>query len=126
MPLHPQAQEIASKILYEQQMFDWSYAGIIYHQCRDDMPSDHPDRLVCNTLLECFLLHARNLYDFFISEPQRDDVSALQFFDDPATWNTLKPHLCPYLRSERQRLQGMLAHVTYRRLTYEEQGQKSW
>jgi hypothetical protein len=132
MPVHQRAKEIVPKILYEVDMLEYACAKLadlnekqpLHQPSSIDIP---PDRLyTSNVLLECFLIHARNLYDFLTEDPQRDDVSALHFFDDPAPWQSARTTLCPYMRNEKTRLQGLLAHLTYRRLDYEQDGQKDW
>ena len=110
-------KDAAAKVLYEWEMFEW---------CGQEAAKKHAHRGMKNSLLESFLIHARVLYDFFVTPATRDDISAQHFFDDPNTWANSTQNLCPYLRSERIRLQGMVPHLTYRRLDYERAGQKEW
>jgi hypothetical protein len=100
-----QAQDIAPEVLYEWNMFEW---------CANELQKRPEDYAYRNCLLESFLMHARVLHDFFMFGPKEDAVSAQDFL------------LCPYLSKERRRLQGMVPHLTYRRLDYKRTGQKPW
>lgn len=72
-------------------------------------------------VVEVFLLHARNLRDFFgrrrvdLKWFEETDVLAEDFFDDASKW--VRPAL-PYLCAERERLNRALSHISYDRLTY--------
>jgi len=112
-----QAEEIAPEVLYEWNMFEW---------CANELQKRPEDYAYRNCLLESFLMHARVLHDFFMFGPKEDAVSAQDFFDDPSTWQIKSRKLCPYLSKERRRLQGMVPHLTYRRLNYKRTGQKPW
>ncbi len=114
MPLHPKSEQIAQRVKYEFDMFEW-LAGKIQG---DWETAPQPMK---NLLLEGFLLHARILRDFFIADPKQDDVSARHFFDDPSQWRARSSSLCPYLKANTERLNKKLAHLTYSRLTEEEQ-----
>jgi hypothetical protein len=125
--------DIVPKVSYERTMLEYAYLKLVRFtgQAQLDQLSPtplSPDSVYdFNAWLECFLLHARNLYDFFIEDPRwPDDVSALHFFDNPAVWQQARVNLCPYICKEKSRLQGLLAHLTYRRLDYEQAQQKNW
>ena len=115
MPLHRDAKEIAPKVEYDWDMF-------VYFSERIKREYLAADKRTKNLLLEGFLLHARILYDFLVKSPCReDDVSATHFFDDASEWCTVRSDFCPYLRENKTRLNKKLAHLTYSRLTEEEE-----
>lgn len=69
--------------------------------------------------LHCFLIHARNLLDFFCG-PARllpTDLIAADFFPKSVPWQT--PRVPRTLWSVRKRMNRLLAHLTIHRLTYE-------
>ncbi len=70
-------------------------------------------------LIEAFLIHARALIHTFYpgGRVDRDDVLAADFFDVPASWEQARPALPAILAPIRERINGELAHISYRRLT---------
>jgi hypothetical protein len=57
-----------------------------------------------NSLVESFALHARNVVDFFFTEPVDDDVVARHFFKDESSWVRVRPEIrnhSPLQRSAR-------------------------
>jgi hypothetical protein len=69
-----------------------------------------------DAVLEAFLIHARNLIDFFIgpSNYKKEDVIAADYFSSPDVWRRgLKKD---GLHKVRERIGKKLAHLTYRRL----------
>lgn len=118
MPPHPQAQDIASHVAYEIDMF----FRTIERLARDlgkDVVED-------NRRIETALLHARVIYDFLFTPPRPDlpDVSARHFFDDPSEWEGMPDTLCPYLKARREQLNRSVPHLSYDRLKYEKS--KDW
>jgi len=76
-----------------------------------------------NAMLETFLIHYRNLLDFFYADHRRSlshDVRAQEFVADPRRWKARRPKLDQEASSNRERVNAQLAHLTYRRLKYEE------
>lgn len=67
-----------------------------------------------NLALEGYLLHARNLIDFFYESknPKPDDVLAIDF---APSWKTTRPPRSELLTMARQRMNKMLSHLTYSR-----------
>lgn len=63
-------------------------------------------------ILEAYLVHARNLYDFLFAKPQQDDVVAMHYFSDPGEWDKLKPEPSKKLCRVRQSTNKHLAHLT--------------
>jgi len=48
--------------------------------------------VINNALLESFTIHARNLLDFlYAGKPQKDDVIAKDFLEDPSEWHNARP-----------------------------------
>lgn len=74
-------------------------------------------------LFEGFLLHFRNLIDFFCVGPKQDDVHASHFFPNAADWKPTKP---TWLKEYRTRCHKLLAHLTYSRLEYARRGEMDW
>lgn len=81
-----------------------------------------------NALVETFLIHYRNLHDFFYPDfPRRkklkDDVYASDFVGDPQQWRKHRPAWLPKHAEQRKRMNTQLAHLSYKRLRYET---RSW
>ena len=112
--MHADAEKIAPKLKYEWNMFEWLAQRI----AKEYEASSQQKQ---NLLTEDFLLHARVLRDFFIRNPENDDVSARHFFNDESIWTSESSTLCPYLQQNRIRLNKKLAHLTYSRLKLDEQ-----
>jgi hypothetical protein len=112
MALHRQAQQIAPHVAYELKM--------LYHCLRKlatwTMPSEDG-----NMAMEAFLLHARNLYDFFFAGMGvgGKDVSVEHFLDAGSEWNPVNSTLSPYLTAQRQRLNRSIQHLSYDRIGFE-------
>ena len=68
------------------------------------------DKFISNALLECALLHARNLLEFFTGKisHKNDNIIASHFVD--------KPPKLPYLESLRNDINKRLSHLTYTRV----------
>jgi len=86
-------------------------------------------RTLNNALLESFLIHYRNLYDFFYPEfPSRKrlphDVAASDYLPNPKQWRKKRPDLDrKRVVENRERVNCLLAHLTLRRLKYRN---RSW
>ena len=80
-----------------------------------------------NALLESFVIHVRALVDFFYppANAKPDDVFAIDFFDDPAEWEGIRPPLSENLQRGRARAHKEIAHLTYARLDVTPEA-KSW
>ena len=102
---------IAQKVCYERSMLDWCA-----QQIRLEKALPKSDDAKSNLVLEGFLLHARVLRDFLVKKnPKLDDVLAEHFLEEPLPY--LGP--LPYLEEHRERLNKLLAHLTYTRREYE-------
>jgi hypothetical protein len=64
-----------------------------------------PYKRIC---LDCFLLYARNLFDFFCAIPRKDDVSAVQFYLETTKLICNVPI---------NRINKQLSHITWDRLS---------
>jgi hypothetical protein len=62
-----------------------------------------------NATAEAFLLHVRNLRDFFIGTSNKDDILAIDFVSPSPRFRL------PMLRSARHHLDKRLAHPSYKR-----------
>lgn len=75
-----------------------------------------------NALLESFLVHYRNLRDFFYPElctgDRRDAASARDFVANLARWRRRKGDWQDATGDERQRLNRQIAHLSWSRLKY--------
>ena len=86
-------------------------------------------RTMKNALLESFLIHYRNLYDFFYPEfPGRKrlphDVCAFDYLPDRKHWRKSRPDVnLKKVLENRERVNCLLAHLTLRRLKYKN---RSW
>ena len=72
-----------------------------------------------NAILESFLIHTRNLIDFFyIDSPLRrgDDVVAEHFIEN---WKIQRPLVTALLNDTKSRANKHLAHLTYERRSFE-------
>lgn len=79
-----------------------------------------------NAMLETFLVHYRNLFDFFYADTRRElahDVSAADYVPDPKQWKERRPRIGREATGNRERVNAQLAHLTYRRLKYK---QRNW
>ena len=71
-----------------------------------------------NMALETFLLHARNLREFFYSDRKRDDdARAFHFFPDKNSWEKLRPKETDSIRDIKNRANKEIAHLTYKRIS---------
>jgi hypothetical protein len=71
-------------------------------------------------LLEAFLIHARNLYDFlYTHKGKKHDVLAQQFFPSPDVWFKTRGKVSAATRNDRNRMDKKLAHLSYTRQTDE-------
>jgi hypothetical protein len=93
-------------LLYELQMFDWT---------AHNLPKDKGLHL--SALLESFVVHLRNLIDFFYTEPRKgkdnDDVVARYFFEAPSEWAA--GDIPDELDAAKHRANKQVSHLTYAR-----------
>jgi hypothetical protein len=80
-------------------------------------------RTMRNALLESFLIHYRNLYDFFHPELRRHrlpgDTVATDYLPDAGRWKGRREQFDKKSSENRERVNAQLAHLTYRRLRYD-------
>lgn len=79
-----------------------------------------------NLALEAFLLHFRNLRAFLCPSLQpisADDVIASDFLDSKYAEDIVDPG---ELKADQTRINKLLAHLSYARVTYEQAGEKAW
>ncbi len=134
MRTQKQQRGIAEDVLYEWEMVCWTFqticrtipGAVVMHE-----PGEPLLKVCCclgtsryereaSALLEPFLLHVRNIREFLYNDgaKKKDDVLALDFFDNPDDWTKKRPPIGAYLKSIRERLNKSLAHITYARLDY--------
>lgn len=131
---HGSAQ-VAAKVVYEITMFRHAFDSLL--QLEVDLGHIQPGHVMprvgtginttevieASVFVECFLLHARVLRDFFCSSGYKpDDVTAGEFVSG---WSA--PPVSDYhtLDGEKERLNKALAHLTTTRVQYETNG-KEW
>ncbi|HDD54633.1 MAG: hypothetical protein DRI65_15935 [Chloroflexota bacterium] len=69
-----------------------------------------------NALLEAFTIHTRSILDFLYRDESRDDdVLAIDFFDTPDEWISIRPEKSSTLQSIHKRVGKEVAHLTYTR-----------
>ena len=102
--------QASEALLYEYRMLLTS-AGFLGSQIAADS-----DLALC--VLESFLVHLRNLLDFFYSEPKRaSDCSAGDYLPDVAAWRQeIEEHLLSPTNEILRRIHKDLAHLTYDRI----------
>ncbi|MGE0764053.1 MAG: hypothetical protein AB7N80_12305, partial [Bdellovibrionales bacterium] len=74
-----------------------------------------------NLFLEGIILHGRCLFEFlyFKESPnpkKADDALAIHYFDEPSTWEALRPNNSGKLNSLWDRANKEVAHLTYARM----------
>lgn len=120
--------EVADKICYEIRMLHFAYDQLCLLEVEtcDIAPNrvDHkltsgisPEvRYEASAWLECFLIHARVLYDFFANDArQTDDVAASHFIPSWSTANAKKM----LGSTDKGRINKALAHLTISRIQYD-------
>jgi hypothetical protein len=117
MPTASERQRIAEHLAYELKML-WAAGGAMLSRAA-------PNTVLQNCAVESFALHARNVIDFFYTEPKQDDVVAEHFFSDPSRWMALRPGITPTLDAARKRANKEVSHLTYSRLLVPTE-QKGW
>ncbi len=128
------SEEVAAKVTYEITMFRHSFNRLLrlevdlgHIQPGDVMPRvgtgfSTQEVIEASVFVECFLLHARVLRDFFCCSGHKpDDVTAGKFVSG---WSA--PPVSEYhtLDGEKARLDKALAHLTTTRVQYDASGKK--
>jgi len=84
--------------------------------------------IIHNAALESYLIHGRNVLDFFFADtrqPWPDDVIAEDFLEDPDRWRRERGAMVPVLGPLNRRVGKEIAHLTYERLNVTEEA-KAW
>jgi hypothetical protein len=129
------SEEVAAKVVYEITMLRHAFGalqqlevGLGYSQPGNVMPRvgtsfGTEKEIEASVFVECFLLHARVLRDFFCRPgPKPDDVTAGEFV---SRWSAPPASDYPTLDGEKDRLDKALAHLTTIRVQYDTSG-KLW
>ncbi len=129
------SEEVAAKVVYEITMLRRAFDRLL--QFEVDLDCVRPgcvmprvgtgitteEVIEASIFVECFLLHARVLRDFFCrSRHKPDDVTADEFVSG---WSTPPVSDYPTLDGEKERLDKSLAHLTTTRVQYDTSG-KDW
>jgi hypothetical protein len=73
---------------------------------------------------ESFLLHFRNLIDFFYTPGKYPtDVVASHYTDSNSSWT---PNTPAWLKDDKERCNKLLSHLTYDRVTYAKNDELKW
>jgi len=117
--MHEQAEAVAPQVAYEWWMLCET------HQLHNRFALDSSTETERKMSLECFLLHARNLYHF-LTRRRRDlkrfeatDVLAEDFFDVPLEWTPATNLTFLGDKENMERLNRSLSHISYDRVDYE-------
>jgi len=80
-----------------------------------------------NALLESFTIHTRAILDFLYrgESREKDDVLAIDFFNNPDEWVSTRPNKSSTLESVHNRVGKEVAHLTYARQEIKPEN-KSW
>jgi hypothetical protein len=101
-PSQKEREEALEAFKYELEMLRLAVARHLKEQGKQD-------KLVSNAMLECALLHTRNILDFFTGKKSnKNDIIALHFVNK-------SPQL-PYIKSLRNNINKSLSHLTYTRV----------
>jgi|GEM_PF-703579 len=90
---------------YEFSMFAYSF-----HKLKEGRQLSDPDKYMA---LECFLLHARNLYEFYYHSSFNDYARAVDFVP---SWDKTRPAKTEAIKEQESRINLELSHLTYRRI----------
>ena len=107
MPSDVQRHQIAEHLRYEIAML-WA--------CGTEIRRGGYPWAASNSLVESFALHARNVVDFFFTEPVGDDVVARHFFRDETAWAGIRTAIPATLATAKKRANKEVSHLTYSRL----------
>lgn len=99
---------IKEHVLYEISMLHYSFGQL---QSKPD------NRNKSNVLIESFILHSRNLIDFFLMNKKikKDDVIALEYKTKHTVWIELVQNHRAFLNKMKRRADKELAHLTLQR-----------
>ena len=76
--------------------------------------------------LEAFLLHARVLYGFLFRAPRKSDAAPSDFLAPEHVWAADPAKTCPKLSADIDRIDKMLAHLTWKRPEFIQRLEHSW
>ncbi len=81
------------------------------------------DQVTWNAYLESFLLHLRNLIDFYyLSGEPKDYILAEHYVGNVTQWGVDRPKMTPLLKDAQKRVNNFANHLTYKRLVWD----KKW
>jgi len=100
-------KQIWEHLDYEIAMFR-NTAFVIHHELRNET-------FLANVFIESFVLHTRNLINFFFGGENGDDVIASQFVSPPEQWRNSRGKMPKILSDVKFRAGKHLAHLTWTR-----------
>jgi hypothetical protein len=108
----------AEHVAYEFEMFFWLARVCGNPSIKLGAPSSAADAArLNNVLIESFVVHLRNVIEFFYDlDPRPTDVVAADFLS-PSRWEALRPEISDSLRRARTRANKEIAHLTTDRIS---------
>jgi hypothetical protein len=108
----------AEHVKYEKEMFDFSYKKILLLiKEKKEKTSEF------SAYVEVFVIHARNLHEFFFENPQKDDIHYTHFCISKELEQLINEKKS-FFNTEKANKQ--LCHLTYKRVKWEGAEKKSW
>ena len=99
--------------LYEIQMMK----NVVYY-FHDLKKQDQLTHFHMNLIIDDFMLHARNLYEFFFHDKdQEDHARAQHFMKEGIQWKDIKPEKTSWIKKLEVRANLEVSHLTYRRIS---------
>ena len=107
-------------VAYEIHMFRWAYLMLALQLIKLLLHGN-----LNNAILESWVIHLRNLIDFFYAMPQKDDIVASDYISD---WDSIRSQTqkSPLLQEATNKANKQLAHLTLARATQYNDAQKPW
>ncbi len=75
------------------------------------------DRVTQNAYLESFVLHLRNLRDFYFQDQKKGRICAADYVSNVDKWKASRQDESPFLKHERRKANEFVAHLTYEKET---------
>jgi len=111
-PTSDQRDAARSHVVFELQML--RHVVGLHRRESQSLPRDVDPMCLVSALRDSALLHARNLHDFFLVEPTRDDIVASDFLEEPQM-NWSANAILTTLAAEAPDINKFRSHLTYTR-----------
>ena len=104
---------MASHIAFEFHRFEFAQSAAMEHSGE-----------IRGVMWEAFFIHFRNLLNFFYGKRQHPtDTLAIDYIEPPSTWTAKTPD---WWDEYRVRCNRLLAHLTYERVSFEDEDKMVW